>query len=128
MKRVVQLCALLLCAFAVSYALFSYAPRSSVDSQPLTRSASEGSQPLTRSASEGTPTLSPAGMVWIPGGTFWRGSDNPKMHDAQPIHQVTVGGFWMDETAVTNEQFARFVEATRYVTVAERTPQARDFP
>ena len=106
MKRVVALCA-----------LFSYGPRSSVDSQPPTRSASAG-----------TPTLDPPGMVRIPGRTFWRGSDNPKMHDAQPIHQVTVDGFWMDEAAVTNEQFGRFVEATGYVTVAERTPQARDFP
>jgi sulfatase modifying factor 1 len=71
---------------------------------------------------------SPAGMVWIPGGTFWRGNDNPKMPDAQPIHQVAVDGFWMDQTAVTNEQFARFVEATGYVTIAERTPDAKDFP
>src|SRR6516164_9142616 len=69
----------------------------------------------------------PPGMVWIPGGTFVRGSDNPQMRDAQPTHQVAVDGFWMDQTAVTNEQFARFVEATGYVTIAERVPDARDF-
>jgi formylglycine-generating enzyme required for sulfatase activity len=39
-----------------------------------------------------------------------------------------VDGFWMDQTEVTNEQFARFVKATGYVTVAERTPRAEDFP
>ena len=48
--------------------------------------------------------------------------------DSQPVHRVSVGGFWMDETEVTNEQFARFVKATGYVTVAEQTPRAEDFP
>jgi formylglycine-generating enzyme required for sulfatase activity len=74
------------------------------------------------------PPADPPGMVWIPGGTFWRGSDNPRMRDARPIHQVAVDGFWMDQTAVTNEQFAQFVEATGYVTIAERIPDAKDFP
>jgi len=60
-------------------------------------------------------------MVKIPGGTFWMGS-----HDAQgradefPIHQVTVSGFWMDETEVTNQQFEAFVKATGYITTAEK--------
>ena len=70
----------------------------------------------------------PEGMLWIPGGECWQGSDNPTMRDAQPRHRVIVDGFWMDKTAVTNEQFARFVDATKFVTVAERTPQAKDFP
>jgi sulfatase modifying factor 1 len=48
--------------------------------------------------------------------------------DSRPIHRVYVDGFFMDETEVTNTQFARFVEATGYVTVAERTPRAEDFP
>ena len=48
--------------------------------------------------------------------------------DARPIHRVYVDGFWMDRTDVTNEEFARFVEATGYVTIAERTPTAADFP
>ncbi len=69
-----------------------------------------------------------ADMVWIPGGEVTRGSDNPRMRDAQPRHQVVVDCFWMDRTAVTNEQFGRFVKATGYVTVAERTPLANDFP
>ena len=50
------------------------------------------------------------------------------MPDARPIHSVYVAGFWMDQTEVTNEQFARFVEATNYVTLAEQTPKAEDFP
>ena len=48
--------------------------------------------------------------------------------DSRPIHRVYVDGFWMDKTEVTNEQFAAFVTATGYVTVAERTPRAEDFP
>ncbi len=61
------------------------------------------------------------GMKRIPGGTFAMGS-----HDAQgrtdefPVHQVQVKGFWMDETEVTNEAFARFVKATGYITTAEK--------
>jgi formylglycine-generating enzyme len=74
------------------------------------------------------PRGDPPDMVWIRGGEFVRGSDNPRMRDAQPQHRVAVDGFWMDRTTVTNEQYARFVEATKYVTVAERTPLARDFP
>ena len=40
--------------------------------------------------------------------------------DAKPLHQVYVDGFWMDETEVTNEQFAEFVRQTGYVTLAEK--------
>ena len=50
------------------------------------------------------------------------------MADARPIHRVYVDGFWMDTTEVTNQQFARFVKATRYITVAERKPRAEDYP
>ena len=50
------------------------------------------------------------------------------MADARPIHRVYVDGFWMDKTEVTNDEFARFVKATGYVTVAERKPRAQDYP
>lgn len=79
----------------------------------------------------------PAGMVWIPGGEFSMGTEDPTMEvcggpdsmaDARPIHRVSVDGFWMDATEVTNEEFARFVAATKYVTVAERKPRAEDYP
>ena len=48
--------------------------------------------------------------------------------DAQPVHRVYVDGFWMDTTEVTNDQFERFVQATGYITVAERTPTRAEFP
>ena len=48
--------------------------------------------------------------------------------DSRPVHRVYVDGFWMDQTEVTNQQFAAFVNATGYVTVAERVPRAEDFP
>jgi formylglycine-generating enzyme required for sulfatase activity len=77
-------------------------------------------------------------MVWIPGGEFSMGAQDPPdvndsvgmlaTRDSRPIHRVFVDGFWMDETEVTNAQFARFVKATRYVTVAERAPNPKDFP
>ncbi len=48
--------------------------------------------------------------------------------DSRPIHRVYVDGFWMDKTDVTNAEFAKFVAATHYITEAERTPTAQDFP
>jgi len=70
----------------------------------------------------------PKGMTWIPGGEFWMGSQEDGMTDTKPWHRVYVDGYWMDQTAVTNEEFARFVKATGYVTVAERKPRAEDYP
>src|SRR5450755_55342 len=83
------------------------------------------------------PATAPEGMAWIPGGEFSMGAqDAPDMNDAamhatadsRPIHRVYVDGFWMDKSDVTNEEFEKFVKATRYVTIAERTPRAEDFP
>jgi formylglycine-generating enzyme len=85
------------------------------------------------------PTGAPEGMVWIPGGEFSMGCKLPStgvctvatmkaVNDAQPIHRVYVDGFWMDKTDVTNEEFARFVDATGYVTIAERTPTPEEYP
>lgn len=82
---------------------------------------------------------SPEGMVWIPGGQFAMGCESEGESfctlegskltgDAQPIHQVRVDGFWMDQTEVTNEQFEEFVEATAYRTVAERPLTVEEFP
>src|SRR6202041_1213412 len=77
-------------------------------------------------ASPGSSQGAPPGMVWIPGGRFWMGTDH--MEDAQPVHQVEVKGFWIDRTDVTNEEFARFVKATGYVTIAERPLDPKEFP
>jgi formylglycine-generating enzyme required for sulfatase activity len=60
-------------------------------------------------------------MVWIPRGAFRMGSDDHYPEEA-PAHQVTVSGFWIDRTQVTNAAFRRFVNATGYVTIAERMP------
>jgi formylglycine-generating enzyme len=68
------------------------------------------------------------GMTWIPAGTFWMGCEDCGMPDALPVHQVSVDGFWMDITPVTNDQFAAFVQATHYITVAERKPDPKDVP
>ena len=68
-------------------------------------------------------------MVWIPGGKFTMGGigeDVPQ--DEVPLHDVKIDGFWMDKTEVTNEQFARFVEATHYITVAERPLSSASMP
>lgn len=63
----------------------------------------------------------PEGMVWIPGGEFRMGSTHPLARKVQqPVHQVSVHGFWADVTEVTNAQFRSFVTATGYKTVAER--------
>ncbi len=65
-------------------------------------------------------------MVWVAGGRFWRGASEEA--DAQPIREVEVDGFWIDRTEVTNAEFARFVAATGYVTVAEQVPDPRQYP
>jgi formylglycine-generating enzyme required for sulfatase activity len=73
-----------------------------------------------RRAATAGPTLIDArgDMVWVPGGTFWMGSDRHYPEEA-PTQRVSVGAFWMDRTPVTNAQFRDFVESTGYVTVAE---------
>ena len=65
----------------------------------------------------------PTGMVWIPGGEFTMGTDSDLgWPDEKPAHRVRVDGFWMDEHDVTNAEFAKFVDATHYVTTAEKIP------
>ncbi len=79
----------------------------------------------------------PEGMVIIPGGEFSMGAVNPvgisdggkeDMYDARPIHRVLVSPFMMDATEVTNRQFEAFVNATGYVTIAEKKPTKEEFP
>lgn len=67
------------------------------------------------------PENRPSGMVWIPGGDFTMGcSEETCAQEAMKPHRVKVEGFWMDETEVTNAQFKKFIDETKYVTVAER--------
>lgn len=72
------------------------------------------------------PAEAPVGMKWIPGGSFRMGNASSPHEDERPVHEVTLDGFWMDETEVTNAQFLKFVEATGYVTVAEQKPKRED--
>jgi formylglycine-generating enzyme len=86
--------------------------------------------PIAATVANTTPASAsaPNGTVWIPGGEFSMGSDEPSFDDARPWHQVYVDGFWMDQTEVTNTQFEQFTNDTHYVTIAERTPRAEDYP
>jgi sulfatase modifying factor 1 len=84
------------------------------------------------------PGPAPEGMVWVPGGEFSMGANGAvdgvtccppgTISDTGPIHRVDVDGFWMDATEVTNAQFAEFVAATGYRTVAEIAPTREEFP
>lgn len=103
-------------------------------SQALPKPAAPGDSGEPTAGREDAPGPAPEGMVWIPGGNYTRGEDR-KIPGAQtdypeekPAHRVTVDGFWLDATEVTNAQFLKFVEATGYKTQAERGWSAKDFP
>lgn len=65
----------------------------------------------------------PPDMIHIPGGEFLMGSEEKAARtDERPQHKVKVSPFWLDATEVTNAEFQQFVEATHYVTTAEKTP------
>lgn len=66
-------------------------------------------------------------MIKIPGGTLRMGSD-AFYPDERPVHERTIAPFWIDETPVTNAEYARFVDETGYVTVAERPLDPALFP
>ena len=88
-----------------------------VTPQP-TSTPSQTAQPATDSSRTKVPPPpgpAPEGMVWIPGGEFWMGAE--EFPDAQPWHRVSLDGFWMDKTEVTNDQFAKFVKAIKYMTL-----------
>jgi len=100
----------------------------SITAEPVAENT-QTAQPVTdspRTKAPPPPGPAPEGMVWIPGGEFWMGAD--EFPDAQPWHRVSVDGFWMDKTEITNDQFAKFVKATKYVTLAEQAPRTEDFP
>ena len=133
------LCALLSTAAVAAYlhshtATANTGPSAAPRSQPVDRI---GKFLPTVPNPGAAPSPAPPGMVWIAGGEFSMGAqDPPDMDDvgmkatldSRPIHRVYVDGFWMDQTDVTNGQFEKFVRATGYVTVAERKPRAEDFP
>jgi formylglycine-generating enzyme required for sulfatase activity len=126
-KSLLMLFVCALVGVALGWSVYTFGRKKEIQPEPATQqqllSAAE-----PHNDTSPAPEPAPVGMVWIPGGTFWRGSDNPAMRDAQPEHLVTLDGFWMDATEVTNEQFGQFVQATGYVTIAEKAPDAKDFP
>ena len=63
----------------------------------------------------------------VAGGTFAMGSGHHYPEEA-PVRQVAVDPFWIDETPVTNAQFAAFVAATGHVSFAEIAPDPKDYP
>lgn len=67
-----------------------------------------------------------ADMIWIPKGTFNKGSDRHYADEA-PVRWVTVGPFWTDIAPVTNCEFHRSVAETGYVTSAETPPDSNDY-
>lgn len=66
--------------------------------------------------------LCPEGMVLINGGTYKMGADD------SDFQEVTVGSFCIDKYEVTNAEFAKFVELTGYITVAQRPLSKEQFP
>lgn len=63
------------------------------------------------------------GRVLVPGGEFMMGGVGPfAKPDEFPVHRVRLDGFYISRTPITNEQFEEFVDATGYVTTAERAP------
>ena len=88
--------------------------------QPGGTVPSGGAAPAGAAAPAGP---APAGMKWVPAGEFTMGTNDPRsFENERPAHRVRVNGFWMGEHPVTNAQFRAFVEATGYVTTAERSP------
>ncbi len=111
-----------LSAFAATYWLtrLSQEPESKLDSSQVKKS-------ISVDTSHAPPKETPQGMVWIPGGEFLMGNNaSTAWPDEQPAHRVAVDHFWMDSTEVTNSQFAAFVNATEYVTTAEKAPTAEE--
>jgi len=88
---------------------------------PVEESAAKNRAPKLNAAT--APGKAPEGMAWVPGGWFWMGDG--EFPDAQPEHLVYIDGFWMDTCEVTNAEFARFVAATGYQTIAERPSRPR---
>src|SRR3954463_211016 len=125
-----------LIVLAISWALSSRGQTASAQSgvgSSESRSSFGPTIPNLRPA----PGPSPRGMAWIPGGEFSMGAQDPPDRDevgmkatvdSRPVHRVYVDSFYMDKSDVTNQEFATFVKATGYVTVAERAPRAEDFP
>ncbi|MGO4333150.1 formylglycine-generating enzyme family protein [Cupriavidus sp. 2TAF22] len=109
-RRSVLLGGALLCVAVAAGGAFSY-----------WRGGTDAARPVGVQAGDGV--HGPAGMVHVPGGEFLMGSDHKLAQpNERPAHKVRVHGFWMDQHHVTNAEFRKFVQATGYVTTAEKPP------
>ncbi|MEM1355410.1 MAG: formylglycine-generating enzyme family protein [Planctomycetota bacterium] len=93
-----------------------------VPTHPVADGASTPSKASTPEADSRAPVPGPTephDEVWIPAGTFVMGADRGDPNH-RPAREVRMDGFWMDETPVTNTQFKAFVDATGYITTAEK--------
>jgi sulfatase modifying factor 1 len=91
---------------------------------PRENSAGGDSPADKNSEASATEKDAPSGMVWIPGGEFTMGTDDPESYQYErPAHRVRVDGFWMDATEVTNADYKKFVDETGYITTAEKAPE-----
>jgi formylglycine-generating enzyme required for sulfatase activity/predicted Ser/Thr protein kinase len=63
-------------------------------------------------------------LVWVAPGVFIMGSDGEEPREG-PAHEVRLSGFFVGKYEVSIAQFARFMEATRHVTTAEKRGSAR---
>ena len=89
----------------------------------LTISSCKKEKAESTSPKDASEIITPKGMVWVEGKTFLQGAkeaDKYAMPREKPLHKVTVEGFYIDITEVTNKQFKKFIDATKYITVAER--------
>jgi formylglycine-generating enzyme len=132
MSRTLLLFALGVCAFAGTFAVAKVLQRDTATAGAPTPT-DDGRAPERLSSAAPAPAPAPApgpaptGMIWVPGGEFTMGTDSELgWADEKPSHRVRVAGFWMDQTDVTNAQFHKFVEATNYLTTAEKPVDAAE--
>ena len=118
MKKLIGALALVIVSFALAYWLVSGEPASQLAESSTEAAEIPECAPLSNDGED---------MVWIEAGEFAMGSSD-FYPDEGPIRNVKVDGFWIDRYEVTNAQFARFVEDTGYVTVAEQQLDPADFP
>ena len=109
---------LLICA--IFFAVSSCSQEKKAADQSLT---SKGATPVTLADISFNGDTSSLGMVKIPAGTYMMGGDNQQSsEDEYPKHKVMIDAFLIDQHEVTNDQFAKFIASTGYLTTAERKP------
>lgn len=95
--------------------------------EPAPDTAATGGTAAGGVATGGPACLTAIGSeVAVPAGRFTMGGD--RYPQEAPFHEVSIDAFRIDAHEVTNAQFAGFIAATGYVTVAERVPDPADFP